>query len=378
MQFINLDANASVPPLSKAKEALIKALENQGNASSPHILGRRLRYQLDQARLSVATALGGFEKQVFFNSGASEGNRWLVDALVLADLFDGKKAKVVASVLEHPSLMHPLEQAFAEGKINLSFINVNQSGALLFDQTLLAEADAVFLTAAHNETGVVADWPELLKCISAKTILISDATQAFARLSPMSERVDAIVVSAHKMGGVVGVGAVLLRGNARKLNAPWTGGSQESGLRPGSEAMPLICAFGAAAKEIMQTRQEHMALSAMRDKIEKILLAAWPFARILGADCQRLANTSAIVLRGVDGEALRIAIDTSGVCVGFGSACSALAPVPSKALLAMGLTTAEARATIRISLSIYTTEAEIKTALAKLIPIGQKLAGCSI
>ena len=83
-------------------------------------------------------------------------------------------------------------------------------------------------------------------------------------------------------------------------------------------------------------------------------------------------------MRGVDGEALRIAIDTSGVCVGFGSACSALAPVPSKALLAMGLTTAEARATIRISLSIYTTEAEIKTALAKLIPIGQKLAGCSI
>jgi cysteine desulfurase len=374
MQFINLDANASVPPMPKAKEALIQALENQGNASSPHILGRMQRVQLDQARLDVATALGAFEKQVFFNSGASEGNRWLVDALVLADIFAGKKAKVMASVLEHPSLMRPLEKASVEGKINLTFINVNQAGALIFDQALLAEADAIFLTAAHNETGVVTNWSEIMESISAKTILISDAAQAFSRLPMLPDRVDAIVISAHKMGGVVGVGAVLLRGNARKLNAPWTGGSQEGGLRPGSEAIPLICAFGAAAREIGQMRQKYAALSIIRNEIEKTLLTAWPFARVLGRDCHRLANTSAIALSGIDGEALRIAIDTSGVCVGFGSACSALAPEPSAALIAMGLTTAEARATIRISLSVYTAEKDIKAALEKLIPIGQKLA----
>ncbi len=374
MQFINLDANASVPPLAKAKEALIKALENQGNASSPHILGRMQRAQLDKARLSVATALGAFEKQVFFNSGASEGNRWLVDAVILADIFDGQKPKVVASILEHPSLMRPLEQAFLEGKIDLSLLSVNQSGALNFEPDLLLKADVVFLTAAHNETGVVADWENLLKLISEKTILISDATQAFARLEPLPARVDAIVVSAHKMGGIVGAGAVLLRGNARRLTPPWTGGSQESGLRPGSEAISLICAFGAAAHEIEQMRKDHMALSSMRDKIEKTLLSAWPFARILGSQCPRISNTSAIVLSGVDGEALRIAIDTSGICVGFGSACSALAPEPSGALLAMGLTPAEARATIRISLSVQTTEQEVQEALSKLIPIGQKLA----
>ncbi len=375
MQFINLDANASVPPLNKAKEALVKALENQGNASSPHLLGRMQRAQLDKARLAVATALGAFEKQVFFNSGASEGNRWLVDAVILAAIFGGKKPKVVASVLEHPSLMRPLEQACAEDKIDLHFLTVNHLGILSFDEDVLQSADVVFLTAAHNESGVVPDWQSLLKLISEKTILISDATQAFARLEPLPKRVDAIVVSAHKMGGVVGAGAVLLRGNARKLTAPWTGGSQESGLRPGSEAVPLICAFGAAAEEIGQTRKMHMTLAARRDEIEKTLLAAWPFARVLGEGCPRISNTSAIVLSGVDGEALRIAIDTSGVCVGFGSACSALAPEPSSALLAMGLTPAEARATIRISLSVNTSAAEVKEALAKLIPIGQKLAG---
>lgn len=354
--MINLDANASVPIRNEARQTLLNALSQSGNASSPHTLGRQQRQRLDAARSAVAAALRASEKQIIFNSGASEGNRWLVDAVVLAGQLRGAPMRVMASHLEHPSLMKPLQYACAQG-------------SMVWAENI-ENADLIFICDAHSETGKMVDWPDLLARIPPNAILLSDAAQSFGRAYHLPDRVDGIVVSAHKIGAVAGCGALCLRGNARNLPAPWAGGGQEGGLRPGSESLPLIAAFGAVATNIETIRQEHAKLAVWRDEIEQKLLAAWPFARVVGAEGKRLPNTTAITLSGVDGEALRIAIDSAGVCVGFGSACSALAPEPSSALLSLGLSPSEARATIRISLSPCNTESEIAEAISRLIPVG--------
>jgi cysteine desulfurase len=182
----------------------------------------------------------------------------------------------------------------------------------------------------------------------------------------LPKRVDAIVASAHKIGGYAGSGALLLRGNARRLKPPWSGGGQEAGMRPGTEALALHAAFGAACAVVERSRAQHRALRASRDQIEAALVDAWG-ARVLGIDQARLDNTSAVVVPGVDGDALRIALEAAGVAVGFGAACSALVPEPSPSLLALGLSPDEARATVRISLPPGF--AEVDDAIARLVAV---------
>lgn len=347
---VNLDANASVPPISEAKGVLLSVLEMQGNASSPHFLGRKLRNQMDVAREHVAYALGGEDKEVFFCSGASEGNRWLVDAVSQTGEARKQPFSVLVSPFEHPSLMKCLVSKAESGKIVLEKMRI-VDGKLEIDPLRLKNAEILFVTAAHNETGYLPNLDEIAKSLPEETIFISDASQAVGRLEKLPERVDAIVASSHKMGGVVGAGAVLIRGRARKLNAPWSGGGQEAGLRPGSESVPLIAAMGEAARLVENTRKQAFELESLRDEVEAYLLNEWPFAFVVAGKSKRLPQTLAICLDGLDGEALRIVIDQARVCVGFGSACSALAPEPSQALLDFGFSAKQARATIRISLS---------------------------
>lgn len=347
---INLDANASVAPLATSKQALASALELPGNPSSPHVLGRRLRTILDEARQNVAKALRCEDKELFFVSGASEGNRWVVNAITYSGEERGKPYKVLSSPFEHPSLRNCLEHEAKRGKIELEYLQLDTEG-LNLDKAKFDWADAVVVSAAHNETGYVPDLEAVSKLLDDECILVSDASQAVARLPTIHSRVDVIIGSAHKMGGVVGCGAVAIRNRGRSLSAPWRGGGQEAGLRPGTEATPLIAAMGEAAKQIDASRKRNESMFTLREEIEKDLLKEWPFSFVVASGLKRLPQTIAICLNGIDGEALRIAIDQVGVCVGFGSACSALAPEPSPSLLAFGLTPEQARATIRISFS---------------------------
>ncbi len=365
MKSIYLDSNASCPPIAKAKEALLKSMQAIGNPSSPHILGRRQRAKLDNARLLVAQALGGHEKNLIFTSGASEANRFLVEAIILRAQKKEQIPNVLISPFEHPSLTKPLNYAAKHGLINLNLLDLN-GAKLVLDQNLITCADIIFTSQAHNETGIVVDWSQIIDACSETAVLISDASQGFARLPRLPARVDAIVVSGHKMGAFHGVGALLLRNNAKKLSAGWLGGSQENGLRPGTEALGLIEAFSAVANVIDSQRESYQQISALRDKIEQELSIFWPDVKIIGKHENRLPNTSAIMVPNIDGEDLRIAIDAQKVCVGFGSACSALAPEPSPALLAMNLTPSQIRATIRISLHSETSEKEVLEAINRL------------
>jgi cysteine desulfurase len=344
-----LDANASAPLVDAARAALLAALDIGGNPSSTHRLGRRARRLIDDARDRVAHALGGTPRELTFVSGASEANRWLVDASVALGAFRGHPLRVVASTLEHPSLARALQVRHARGEIHLTPLHVDESGKT--DARVATDVDILFVTAAHNETGLVPDLEALLARTPDTTIVCVDAAQAVARLGPLPARVDAVVCSGHKIGAPAGTGALLRRGRALALPPPWAGGAQEAGLRPGTEAVALISAFGAAASVIDDTRAKSSALADLRDRFEETLVSAARGIRVLAKGAHRLPQTSAFVCSGVDGEALRIETDRRGLMVGFGAACSALAPEPSPALLALGLDENEARATVRVSLA---------------------------
>lgn len=375
------DANASVPPSDVARAALLGALDVGGNPSSPHALGRAARRILDEARDGIAAALGASPREVVLLSGASEANRWLVDALVQlahARAAEGRGTIVVTSPLEHPSLARALARLAEAPLVQLRVLPVERSASfegvsVQMVPELLADADVVCCTAAHNETGLLPDLEALLRAVRDDTLVCVDAAQAVARLPALPRRIDAIVASAHKVGGYPGAGALVLRGNARRLSGPWLGGGQEAGLRPGTEAVLLHAAFGAAARAIEQTRVAHVRLGPLRDVLEAGLVEAWG-ARVLGASVPRLPNTSALVVPLVDGDALRIAIDASGVAVGFGAACSALAPEPSPSLLALGLSPAEARATVRLSLAPDAHEDSVYEGLQRLRSVASVVA----
>jgi cysteine desulfurase len=352
--MIFLDANAGMPALPEARDALVRALDVVGNPSSTHALGRAARTILDDARTHVARALGAEAKELTFTSGASEANRWLVDATAHLDA-----SRIVSSALEHPSLAKPLAARAVR-----TFLAPDDD----VDGAVIADADVLFVTAAHNETGILPALDDVLARAKPTCIVCVDAAQLVARMGVLPHRVDAIVASAHKIGGYAGAGALVLRGNARALRARWLGGGQEAGLRPGTEALALHAAFGAAAAVVDDTRARHAHLAPLRDKLEAALVDAWG-ARALGADRARLPNTSALVVTGVDGDALRIAIDGAGVAVGFGSACSAMAPEPSPALRALGLSDDDARSTVRLSLPPTTTGPDVDEAIARLAPL---------
>jgi cysteine desulfurase len=378
-----LDANASVPPLNAALEALVEASRLGANPSSPHRSGQRARQRLDRARRAIAAALGGGEKDILLTSGASEGNRWLVDGLVGLAAKTGERLVVVTSPLEHPSTAKPLAAAHAAGQLEVRTLPVHplgheRAGALVLDDgraaAVVEGAAAVMVCAAHNETGIITDLDGLTALIDDDVLLLVDAAQTIGRLpSPPPTRADAVTSSAHKIGGVAGAGAILLRGQARTLDAGWQGGGQEGGRRPGTEALGPHAAYGAACAVIDEVRARHAALAPLRDMLDTALRAALDELIVVGADVARLPNTTCVVPAGVDGDALRMACSTAGLEVGFGSACSALAPEPSAALLALGLTPAQARCAIRLSLAPGADERLVEDAAARLAGVVREL-----
>lgn len=364
MRRIYLDANGSSPAIYAAKNKITTLLDRFGNPSSFHSEGRHLRALIDEARHYVATAIQAQDKEVIFTSGASEANRLVVDALI-------KRArtqalKVLMSPFEHPSLLKPVIEASLAGYFLLNLIELDKSGQLKPDIAELQACDVLIVCQAHNETGIIPDLGTLLPYVKAEALVVSDIAQAFARLNPPDERVDIITFSAQKMGGYPGAGGLVLRGQGKKLSAPWLGGGQERGFRPGTESSLLIAAMGEAARLIEEQRAEHQELTILRNQFEGNLLSQTA-AKIIGHSLPRLPNTSAICFMGQDADALRIGCDIAGLSVGFGAACSGLAPEGSFALKKLGLSLNEEKATIRFSLTTTTSKSDMDEAGERLL-----------
>lgn len=346
-----LDHNATTPLRPEAAAVMAEALAITGNASSVHRFGRLARRKIENAREAVAGLAGARPEAVIFTSGGTEANN-----LALAGC---GRTRLLVSAGEHDSVLNAAPGA---ARIPLTEAGLVAPAAL---DALLGESKTpalVSIMLANNETGAIQPLAELAEVARDHCALVHcDAVQAAGklRLDPDALGIDLMSLSAHKLGGPQGAGAlVLARGLAAEIElAPFQrGGGQERGRRAGTENLPGIAGFGAAAQAALADLDRAAGLAPLRDDLERRLRQLVPEIRIFGAAAPRLSNTSCFAAPGLVAETQVIALDLAGIAVSAGSACSSGKVAPSHVLAAMGASAADAAAAIRVSLG-WTSEA---------------------
>jgi cysteine desulfurase len=372
---IYLDHNAITPVRPEAREALLLALDAFGNPSSVHRAGRDARDVLDLARDRAAAALGARPQDVVFTSGATEGAALAIRG-VLGAAPSGRRRLVVTAV-EHPCVLGLARRLASEGT-PLTVVPVDRRGEVdpaAFRAALGPDVALACAMRANNETGVLLPVPALAAAArEAGAPLLCDAVQAVGKIEVDVRTLgaDLVVATGQKLGGPRGAG--LLWVTPGLPLAPLLGGEQERGRRAGTENLPGVAGLGAALAAATAGRSEEAArIGALRDRLEAGLLAAVPRARVNGAGAPRLPGTASMVFEGCDAETLLVALDLEGLCASAGSACHSGSTRPSGVLLAMGLSDAEARATVRFSLGWTTTAAEIDAALRIVPPLVERV-----
>jgi len=360
-----LDWNATAPLRSEARAAMLAALEMPGNPSSVHGPGRQARGVMDQARACVAALIGVKPAQLVFTSGGTEAD-------VLALTGTGRRA-VLLSGIEHDAV----RRAAPAGAVTLP---VGPDGMLDLDalQAELAKAHEpalVSVMAANNETGVIQPIAEIARIAHAHGALFHcDAVQLAGRLplDMTGQGIDLLTLSAHKIGGPKGVGALAVR-EGLGLVPLIPGGGQESRRRGGTENLPGIAGFGAAALAARATMAEEGArITALRDGMETALKSALPGLVIFGEAAPRVPNTSLIGHPGMKAETVVMAMDLAGVAVSAGAACSSGKVERSAVLDAMGVDPALAGSAIRISLGWTTTPEEVERCVTAYCAIARR------
>jgi cysteine desulfurase len=354
---------------------VVAALEVFGNPSSVHRAGRAARDLLDESRGRVARALGAAPADVVFTSGATEGAAIAVRGALGAA--PAPRRRLVVTAVEHPCVLG-LARALERAGTPLTVVPVDRRGLVDPEAFRAALGPDVALAAAmraNNETGVLLPVRELAAAArQAGALFLCDAVQAVGKIEVDVRTLgaDLVLLTGQKLGGPRGAGALWVAPGTRL--APLAGGEQERGRRPGTENLPGIAGLGAALEAAVARREEEAArVGALRDRLEAGLLRAVPRARVNGAGAPRLPGTASIVFEGCDAEALLMAMDLDGLCASAGSACHSGSTRPSGVLLAMGLSDADARATIRFSVGWTTTGEEIDAALALVPPLVERV-----
>jgi cysteine desulfurase len=353
-----LDHNATTPLRDAALKAMAIANAVGGNASSVHRFGRLAHRTLEDAREQVAKLVGAKAEFIVFTSGGTEANN-----LALLGTFAGiGNRRVLVSAVEHSSVAKvpgvetvPVD---GDGVIDL---------AALDGMLLAADAPSVVsIMLANNETGVIEPVAEAAAIARRHGALVHcDAIQAAGKipLEWSALGVDLMSISAHKIGGPQGVGALIV-GDGVAIVPRTFGGGQEKGRRTGTENLPGIAGFGAAAEEARGSLDDYRALAPLRDAIEERILKISDKTRIFARDRDRLPNTTMIAMPGVDAETQVMAFDLAGVAVSAGSACSSGKAAASSVLKAMGVAEEVALNAVRLSLGWTSTKADAEAFIA--------------
>ncbi len=370
---IYLDWNATTPLRPEARAAMIAAWELSGNPSSVHAEGRQARRLAEEARARVAGAVGGSPRNLVFTSGGTEAN-----ALALTP---GQRRgsglpvqRLLVSAIEHASVLSG--GRFPAGAIEQ--VGVVSSGLLDLDRlrALLAGGPPALVSVmlANNETGAIQPIGEAAEIVhQAGGLLHVDAIQAFGKISCDINILDAdlLTLSAHKVGGPKGVGALVLADGLLGLEPMLRGGGQELGRRAGTENVAGIAGFGAAAQAAMDTLEQDAArLMALRSQLESGLRRT-PGLIVFSDEVPRLPNTVLFTVPGLRAETAVIGFDLAGIAVSSGSACSSGKVQPSHVLEAMGVGPESAEGAVRLSLGWSTTSRDID----RCLEAWRKLAG---
>ncbi|MEM9381094.1 MAG: cysteine desulfurase family protein [Planctomycetota bacterium] len=371
MERIHLDHNATTPMRAEAREALLEAMDaGLGNASSVHASGRRARAVVDDARMRIAAALGVTEDEVVFTSGGTEANNL---ALLGAVEARGSEVGLVTTAIEHAAVLAPAERIAAAGR-RVDRVPVDAEGRVdvqRVGELARAHPSVVSVMAANNEIGSTVDLAAVREAIGPRTVFHTDAVQILGKraFDPCASGVDLATLSAHKVGGPIGIGILLRRGSV-PIAARTFGGAQEAELRPGTENVPAIAAAAVAIElAVRETEDYARHTRALARELWEGLTAQLPDVRLNGpplGDATRLPNTLNVAARSGDARTLVVRLDLEGLEVSAGSACASGSIEPSHVLLALGLDAARATSSVRISLGRTTSSADIHRSVERL------------
>jgi len=406
---VYLDYAASTPIDQSVLRAMLPYFrEEYGNPSSIHGFGQRALAAIDEAREKVAAFLGSVPSEVIFTGSATEANNLAIQGVVRSSQSAVNGAPhIITSQIEHDSVLEVCRQLEKEG-VEVTYLPVTKEGLVLasdLEKALKHNTILVSIMYANNEIGTIqpiAETANIIKnentkrhTLSAKhprIIFHTDAVQAANYLNCNIDKlgVDLLTLSAHKIYGPKGVGALYIR-KGTVLRPLISGGGQEFNLRPGTENVAGIVGFGAAITQVTRLRQGYggqagnklpafakaaagkqvTGITSLRDMLINKMLKNIPRARLNGSAEIRLANNANFCFPGVDAESLIIALDQKGIAVSSGSACSTRAIKPSHVLRAIGLSDKDARSSVRFSLGRYSTAAEINY-LMEILPSAVK------
>ncbi len=370
---VYLDHNASAPLLPQAQEAMMSAMALCGNPSSVHAHGRALRQLVETARRQVASLAGAEREQVVFTSSATEA----ITQAIAGAVRHFSIAKILLSAGEHVAV-------FEAGKISgakSAIIPLNEKGAidLAALKSLLQEADAAkesVLVAVHmvnSETGIIQPIREIAALVGpGPHFLFVDAVQALGKINIdfAVSAADMMAISAHKIGGPAGVGALLVKSHCNQVRLI-PGGGQESGRRGGTQPAMLIAGFGAAAQSFAD-RFDVERLKQLRDDFERELAGFFPKIVVFGQEGERVGSVSYFALPGIKSPVMMMALDLENISISNGSACSSGKVGQSRVLEAMGVGDDIAGSALRVSLGWNTTKDDLNRLLAAIRQICQR------
>jgi cysteine desulfurase len=373
---VYLDYAATAPLRKEVLECFTEHLQNLGNPSSVHSSGQMIRRALEEARESVARSVDCNRSEVIFTAGGTESDNLAIKGLFWKRNSDGNvRPLIVSSGTEHHASIDPMEWLQNHDGAEIVWLPVDYQGIIDFDffEKFLEEnherVALVNLMWANNETGVVTDMPKVVAMAKKYEIPVhSDAIAAFGHI-PVSfadSGLNTMSISAHKVGGPVGAGALIVS-RSTKLVSIIHGGGQERGMRSGTMNAPVAKAFALAAElAVAELEAETKRLSALRDRLVRGVLALSPIAHHTASESKRMPHNAHFTFEGCSGDSLLFLLDQQGVCVSVGSACQAGVNGPSHVLVAMGRTEREALGCIRMTLGKDSTDADIDAVLAAL------------
>lgn len=364
-----LDHNATCPPVEKAVSAWVEAARSaSGNPSSMHWAGRAAGRVLDDGRDTLAGFIGAEAGSIVFTSGGTEAN----NLAIYGWLARQPAGRVVVSSIEHPSVLKPLERWASHG-LDVVHVRPETDGVIdpkKFTSNLTEDTRLACLMAANNETGAVQPVRDVCEICRERGIpVLVDAVQALGKM-PVNVKewgADLVSLSAHKIGGPKGVGALMVR-RGLKIQELAPGGGQERRRRSGTENVPGVAGFSAALDGI-----DFRSLHHVRDVFEVRLGKSLPDVHIFSRDVERLPNTSMFCVPGMDSETLLMQLDLAGFAVASGSACSSGKQEASHVLLAMGCSQEMARSSIRVSFGPGNSEDDTIALVEELARIRSRL-----
>jgi cysteine desulfurase len=371
-----LDHAATTPILPEALDAYVATAREIGNASSLHAPGRCARRKVEESRERVAAALGARPSEVIFTSGGTESDNLAVKGIFWsARAADSRRTRVVASAVEHHAVLDAVQWLASQERAGVTWLPVDATGRVRAEALTEAledhGAEVALVTCmwANNEVGTLQPVPELAEMAASRSVPYhTDAIQAVGQVPVdfAASGVSALSVSGHKLGGPVGVGALLL-GRDVPCTPLLHGGGQERDVRSGTLDVPGIVSFATAVECAVKTQEEYAArIGAIRDALIARVRELVPDAVANGDPVDRLPANAHFSFPGCEGDALLLLLDAQGIACSTGSACSAGVAQPSHVLLAMGANDRQARSSLRFTLGHPSTMADVDKLAAAL------------